>query len=1326
MAKKVVQSESKQKPVKKKKHGCRNCLLTLLVFVVVLCAGAYFTGNYFTKKYLDMSLWDCFGVIHDVTHSNGKKIVSNKYADSDYNKFGKELKNVLFLKDDADFGAETLVSALTGDKGGKEAEPLNGDYLSRSVEILNASASGVVDKLGSVYVRENIDMERLAAYDESKHSTDYVLKISDKMLAAALDKSLDTLSGAVSSIGSMLGQYHIGNLSDVAKVEQVIFGTCKDTDGKDVPMVKFTVSIDARKIAKTMVTETTGQNLGFLVNMFLPKRMYVTAVIPAESGVELENNLYLNNMNDKKMNRAYKLVAGVTSLTGSKVDAKAKVSSAVNKSAGKAMDKVNAYFPLNKAHGGEVSLDLFEALIDVAKLNKDKPESEQLHAPDIINTLAGIVASEADDAIVEEYDYMHKWREDNSDKVVYIKTAGPDDSVPGYTRVDYEKAFMHELADKYMLDLREGEEDEITFSQLMGLFGLGDKPSGEKELELLDLFSPDKLKEVPHGGAAKVNIDSRMLGAVLQAQIDNLVTDGGSLGKFNPRIEYVITYKSAMSEGEHVSHIMLRAAIAIDTSSLLPDGNAVAGLVTGLMGDKAVVTFDIDVTPQPKAAKPTEPEESEEGEEPEDGEPEELSETETPAPFVYAPGKISYNALSVDKTNTILRTISCFVSDFNRDALLAQIETPIRDAIGKMNDVLEVEFVTSRLGAQTSEMPKFEDDGSEDEIELPTVFETVKQMLFSDDDENKGELNKQITPDGIEDVMRNIDEGDEDGFEESYVGTHGISTITDEEGNEVPTYSGSFAEILEKYYIVNGKKDDGVTDKYSKFDDLFGTGGVANKDTEFDSANFDFEKLYYDNRPIAAVADEDDLRPVFTENDLAALIIEKMSKDTSKIYEHLKDVRGLHVYKDEAGADTMELFVRVFAEKLVDQANASQVKLLPAKWVYLKATVHLGADKVLYYDKATGTKYASKEEADQAAAENSEVTVTAYYDTDITINNMGDSTYGTAMLMVESLNSGKSANSTDPSKALNLDTTACDLGAAIYGRFSEIEKSLGSSLEFIEGGIRLSSVYDFIKRTLIPNSDATAQDIREALQGLRAQRSEGTNSVYNYSISDFTDNLMFAESASAAERNAKVQSSDVTAGASGITASDRVFGRGLKNGFAIGGVYERDGVLADVAGTFEFTRMNILYGGLFGKHDFITSYFTEPNAHFDNMSNKAYLEFTFDTYLSQVTGSNKLGSALPEKVYVTVLFVKETGGSYSRVYFRINGLSARAQNALFDLANVNATEGSTLGDRLSQCDRALNGGDYGAATFGRYNPDGSVDGQHGYGYISFGSGTSAT
>ena len=59
MAKKVVQTDNivasgkgttktqnGKAPVKKKKHGCRNCFITILVFILVIGVAGYFTATF--------------------------------------------------------------------------------------------------------------------------------------------------------------------------------------------------------------------------------------------------------------------------------------------------------------------------------------------------------------------------------------------------------------------------------------------------------------------------------------------------------------------------------------------------------------------------------------------------------------------------------------------------------------------------------------------------------------------------------------------------------------------------------------------------------------------------------------------------------------------------------------------------------------------------------------------------------------------------------------------------------------------------------------------------------------------------------------------------------------------------------------------------------------------------------------------------------------------------------------------------------------------------------------------------------------------------------
>ncbi|MCI8413640.1 MAG: hypothetical protein HFE47_06070 [Clostridia bacterium] len=1262
MAKKVVQSDSKGKaPVKKKRHGCRNCLITMLVIFVVVGVGVYFTGNYFTQRYLDMSLANCFGVLYDLRSANSKKIVTNSYGDKDYDSFNTELKKQLFLNDQADFGVETLLAALTAkEEGGSEAEGVNvsarNDYLSQSVDALGASlnTSGLLDELSELYVRENLDLARLRDYDPTRHKTAYVMQVTDRMLAAAVNGSLDEVCASVDSVQKMLNDYKIAKLSDVARLDQLIFGErqgTKNGESATVKTVTATVSVNVRKVARSYLKDATGKDLGFLLNMVLPKRLYATVVVPVEEGASVENNIYVNNMTDKKMNRAYKLIAGITELTGERMDVKEKISSAMSGSVGNTVRKVNDVFPIADAVKNTVSFDVFETVIDLSGLNKTdgelKPESEQLHAPDIIQTLGGVVASDADNAVKEEYDYQHQWFDSTQNKVVYNKTLDPNTQYPDMTWQNYWDLFMQELAEKYMLDLSgkdpDDPSDDVTFETLMRLFGLGEPLEGAAETELLDLFDTSKLGNVLDSPNRKVNVDSRMLGAILQAQIDTLIDGAGSLGDCKPSLAYVYTYTTQ-------NHKMLQAAISVDIGGLVAGKSGIASIVTGLIGDTAVITFDIDVTP---------------------GLPDENA---------FA-SKLIYNDLTAEKTAVILKTVSSFASDFDTAGLLSQVEKPIRDAIDKMNSVIPVELCDSTIDldatVENADLPAA--------IELPSVFETIKFMLFKNDDAEKGEINQQITAQGIEDVLRAINAVNDENFESLYIGQDGISMAPGADGNLAPTYGKSFAEILEKYYIVNTGAN-GET-LYTQFDDLFASGGVANFQT-FDVANFDFNKLYHDPRAIVS-ENGDDLRPVFEDNDLAALLVEKM-RGESGIYGDLTGIKGLRI-DTQNGAKTLTIMIQIDVSKLIgsDETAAEWARLLPAETVYLKAAVDLS--HIAYYDKngEGKTVYDSIDEIPEGEKQTSR----PFYRTTLTINRMdemaaetGRNVYGTMLNMMKSL--GGNAD------ALDLDVKARDIGAIICSQIETLESSLGGNIEFVNGGVRLVSVYDFLKKAL--KSDADTEDIKAALQGLAATKDGEENSTHNYKTSELLVNGI---------------SDEVLALALGeTTKKDNEFGSILANGFtvsALGQEHKVSGVLAQGEdGAFGLCQLNILHQSLGEREPFVKGFVTENSQQeladtFADITGKTFIEFTFRASMDkllQTEGENPLASAVPKELYVTILLEKTATG-YKEVYFRINGLNDDVQKVLLSLVKIEQAE---ITAQIDKCMAALNA--YTGATFDSVTP----------------------
>lgn len=1182
----------KVKP-KKKKHGCRNCFIAFIVIIVVINAGILITGDIFARKYISMSIWDCFGVIGDLRSVNSKKIVTNKYSDNDYNKFNTEFKRQLFLKSDVDFGIDKLLTALVDNtdnsdetpEGEQAPEEQNG-RITKPAVAASVDTNGFLQELTKLYVRDNLDLSRLSGYSPDRHD-EYVMHVSDKMIASALNKVINELGG-IDAVRDMLKEYKVEKLSDVLKIEQMILGT---TAGKldgieaQVNTVKVTVSLGLRSVATSYLKELTGKKLGFLSKMFLPKRLYVTVVLPVYENAEIEHSVYINNMNAQKMNRAYKLIDNVTSLSGSSLNAKQTISDTIQKSMGSVMGKVDEIFPLSKATDGVVKFDAFETALNLSKINEEdgqlKPDDKIITAPDVINTLSAVVASSYDDAIKEQYDFKNMYYDDKSEKVVYVKTYMNES---GLTKIDYADEFMTEIASKYALDLTRGTadpSDDITFDDLMRLFGLGEPLEESKELELLDLFDGKRLSGadgVLNKQNKKVLVNSRMLGAILDTQINSMLPEGSTVANYAPELQYIYTYGSTV-DGKYRN--FAEVAIAVNTASLLPGDGGVGAIIGGLLEDKIIITFNIDITPNSSE---------------------------------YAAGSISYNGLNKTKTDAVFKLVSAFVNDFDSSGLLRQIEQPMRDAINGMNDVIDMKICSSLIDLDAmQDLPPA--------IEFSDIFSTVKNMLFKEDE--------NISARDIEDVLTELSKVNEQEFVELLLSRVRISI--DEEG--VANYDASLEDLKLKYYLVGNDLT---------FDLLFGDGGKLSSD--FNAANFDTDKLKTDPRA------ESNLRPVFTDGDIAALVYEKMKEDTDKGGEAYKDL--LNIKGASISENSITIIFELNSAEFLDSSNIGNARLLPADVIYLKAVIDINT--VLDNN-----------------GEN-------YYKTNITLNDMSSDTYAATLKILDSLNKKQSD---DGEKAIDLDTVSFNIGSLVYEKVNDIRESIGE-VEFINGGMRFPSVYSFIKLKLLPDSTATPEQFKSAIQGLAAK--EEGSSDYNYSTGNIVVNQI-ADTVTPVLGDGKIK------------FGDRSFGYVLKNGFTLGG-FNQSAILAD--DDFTLTQLNILCGN------------DARKAHISSFNGKDYsadtlIEFTFSVNLQNL-GDGKFKSVLSDTAYVSVVF-KRTSSGFGYEYFRINELTEADQNLLMQLGSIDEEE--DIRPQIVKCETALSA--YTNAEFGSITAE-FTDGGRGY------------
>ena len=698
------------------------------------------------------------------------------------------------------------------------------------------------------------------------------------------------------------------------------------------------------------------------------------------------------------------------------------------------------------------------------------------------------------------------------------------------------------------------------------------------------------------------------------------------------------TYTASDAAG---THNLLEAAISVSVEAVTEKGGTVADMLKGLLGSRAVIVFRIDVTP---------------------------AETEN---FAYMPGPALYNGITADRTDTILKTVAFFADGFDKTALLEQVETPVRDAIAKMNDVISITLCSSKIDTEATA------ENLPPAIELSDVFGAVKDMMFADDE--------TITADGIEQVLRDIRAGGKSDFEASYVDESDRMTVEESDGNRVPSYANSLRDVLEKYYVHN-------PDSYKKFDDLFGANGVTHTGN-FAAEKFDFDTLYYDDTPA------NELHPLFASPDLAALIVEKMGESDGNLYDDLQNILGMHITEN----GVISLYLRMDTESVV--TDEKQRRMLPAEHVYVRAEID--TNRVLYYDKTTGELYGENglppagyaPSAYADAPEDDPLRgYTPFYDTAIHVNRMEDETYAIMLRMIESLNGADAAR--------GLGTKARDVGAIVKEQLDAVTEALGGSITYTDEGIRLVSVFDYIKKVRNLPDTYTENDVRKALQGLQPAKAatlpEGAPWPHNYRPDVLVTNELYT-SAEVHVTNVHPETQQAT-----LLLGDRSFGYGLVHGFSAeynGYGYTTPPLLGNTEG-FTLRQMNILCGTLGERQAFAES-FGKPLT----PEEKTYIEFTFVMDLT-ASASGDLQSVLPESVYVTVLFSHAAEG-YAAEYYRVNALDAHTQAALIALAGIDEAR---IDAQIQECTTALQAYDE-ASFFALTGAEGMEEG--GYGYIAF-------
>lgn len=798
----VVENRKKSGGVKKEKNKKKSCCLTcLLVFliatVVILAAGVgagcYF-GNMYTTQNLDMTIGECFSVVSGLYSPSEKKIVTNPYADEDLDGFYDRLKQAVFLKESTKIELKEILRAAgelgeekslrLAENGDSEGEDSGGD------NVLMRFLSGIIK-------RENIDFDKISEYDEAKHD-EYLMKLSDKNLAAFANELLNTMledKALQSELGGKifesldLSDYGIDNVGKYVVLRQMILNReerdvlIADEDGEtfaekqEVTMLYATVQVKLMDAARPVLGQYIENSFlasvaHFFVKALLPNNIYVTVGIGLDRETELD--IKLNRIDDEeKVALTFKLLDGIT---GQSV--RESLKQIMHDSVYDGMISVmNDYVNLSAVSDGTLTIDPFETVISASGINDEAMPENRLTSKDVLNVLRDVIGSDFEAAVSPEHTYKNQYFGEASDTqynefygTVY-NPAAKDES----KRVDYEKEFLKEISEKYLIDLDpdgvENSGDEIDFGDFMAMFGIG---SSDKSLELMELIDGKKMDGLldKDPNEIKVKINDRMMGAIVSSLFDNIL-GGGDFSAYDVDVEQIILTTKTTSEGvRKFMEIGISAGLASFTDSF--EQAMLSAMLNEFLPERIMLSVKLDITRDSELG----------GREPEKTE-------------------IRYNELDGAETEKILKVIGKFAGSLEIDSILSEIEAPLREMLDTMYATLgSIEFIDSGLV-------------------LPDIFTTVSDMLFKD--EESGE--NIVSGEEIRDMLKGLSGSDDEGF----VASLGVKTAAD-------NYDGFVEEINDKYYL---KTDGAPVDKFDDIFAIVDIGGFDSAKFELDRLKHD-------------------------------------------------------------------------------------------------------------------------------------------------------------------------------------------------------------------------------------------------------------------------------------------------------------------------------------------------------------------------------------------------------------------------------------------------------------------------------------------------------
>lgn len=887
----------------KSKHGnkCCTCCLVFIIIAIIFVGAAFGVGWYFgdkySREYLGMPLGDALGVVSDLYGASDKDVVNNPYSDEDLDGFYSELKRNVMLKESADIdfdealdlaidefienggAAQVQAAAKAKEKAGQNGD--DGDTENGEPSVIDI----VVNMLTNVLTRENIDIEKLNAYDENDPSTDtYILNLKDKQLAAFVNHVATKLLGNEkfmdfvmngSSDSAFVDNDNILSYIDLSRsvaVKQVNFTTEKETENGEEKVkstrVDLTLWVGLQDAAGQALRHfATEQGFGwasglvkFAGDLLLPKNMYVTVSLPLYG--EGKAQVSLNKMNERERQRAYKLIDSVLSLNSGEGDDVQTVDGLLTQ----VTDEIKPFLesaadivPFDKIENGAIKLDL---LGTAANMISEQTEGEPITKADCVYVLQTVFSDPTERLKeIEPFRFENVYLQNG--KEVYLETPPV-----GGTPIDYDARFISDVADKYMLNIAA----DTTVEELFAMFGIDINGNGEpvEQPEIMDLIDGTKLNAVldRNINELKVNVTDKMLGSILSGVLDGFMDDADEmLARADIKLDAFTFSRKVEKPANLYATLVVEANIA---DMIEMDDARIQNLIRGLFPDSIILTVTIDITrSRPAGATPD------------------------PVSLIFNSSKNTDRALAV---------ISKFAPDFDISEMTGKISDTVNEVLDNIDKMLPVSYVPNTVNYDSATGSWTGNNGA---LVFPDIFTVVSDFVLVDDNGNK------VLGDDGANALKNVMKGlsDTSGFGESDPAINN-------------GYSAFITDVTEKYYIDGGSS-------LTTFDEL--TAFMS----DFDTSKF---RIYSDaprpgvNYLATDTRSASSLKPVMTGAQLGALIKEQLPSGDGEI--------ELEIVEVKTAADSLGVVLGVDIAELIG-GNNDILSIITVHTLYVTADIDM-------------------------------------------------------------------------------------------------------------------------------------------------------------------------------------------------------------------------------------------------------------------------------------------------------------------------------------------------------------------------------------------------